>query len=133
FLADVAPVCVLANCVAMFLWDGSLQLDREIREASRGIEDTGIEESTRRARVQASCARTALIECRRIRAERQTADNLGQKNPGAEIFVDETCVLPDPSKPGILGVDAFLHRPGVDVGAGFERVTRDLAKTRDQL
>ncbi len=49
-----------------------------------------------------------------------------------EIFVDEAGVLPDPSKAGILRVDAFLHRAGVYVRARVEVFIRHRSKTLDQ-
>ena len=55
-----------------------------------------------------------------------------EKHPRSELGVDHAGVLADPAEPGVLRVDAFLHRAGVDVGARLEAVPRGGAQPLDQ-
>src|SRR4029079_8423463 len=126
FLADVASVRMPAHRDAMFFRNRAFQLDCEIREASGGVEHTCLKNRSRRTRLQASGARTALIKCRSIRRERQAANDLGEKDPGTKLFVDEAGVLSDPPETGVLRVNALLHRPCIDVRASLELFIRDL-------
>ena len=45
-----------------------------------------------------------------------------EEDPRSESRVDHARVLADPADTGVLRVDAFLHRPGVDVGAASNGV-----------
>src|SRR5206468_6973587 len=133
FLADVASVGVLVQGVTIPGWNGSLELDGEVRKTARRIEDAWSHERTGRARVQASRARPALIERRGVRLEREAAENLGKKDPRTQVFIDQAGVLADPSKPRILRVHPFLYRARVDVGPRFEILAGDSSKTRHEL
>src|SRR5256885_10621752 len=83
-------------------------------------------------RLEAQRTSAALIERRRVHFERQTADDLGEKDPRPELRMDDAGVLADPSEPGVLRVDALLDGPGVDVGARVERLRPAVAHPRDQ-
>ena len=92
----------------------------------------GADERLRRARLEAQRAGAALVERRRVDLERQAADDLAEKQPRAELGVDDAGVLADPADARVLRVDALLHRAGVDVGARLERLRCRGAHPREQ-
>src|SRR5205823_13020879 len=77
-------------------------------------------------------AGAASIERLRIRFERETADDLAEKDPGPVIRVDHAGVLANPTDAGMLRVNALLDRTSVDVPASFERLAGRLAHPREQ-
>src|SRR3954468_18942433 len=132
FLADIAAVDARPDPGAVLGRDVATVLDRQVRNALGRVEDAGRDERVGRAGVEAERARAALIERRRIDRERQAADDLGQENPRAELWMNDAGVLADPAEAGVLRVDPFLHRPGVDIGTGVERLGGLLAHPCDQ-
>ena len=84
------------------------------------------------AGIKTEGAGAALIESRCIRLERNVADDGGQEDPGSDVGVDETGVLPDPTEPGVLGIHPLLHRPGVAsaiVGARTPQQLKEILQT----
>ena len=117
------PRCSTGNAPSM--------LDRQVGDAARRVEHARLRRARGRTRLEAQRAGAALIERRRVRLERQAADDLGQEDPRPERRVDHAGVLADPADAGVLRVDALLHRTGVDVGARLERLAATLrASTR---
>ena len=94
------------------------------------IEHARLDERAGRTRLETARAAAALLEPLRVGLERQRADDLAEKQPRAELGVDQAGVLADPAEPGVLRVDALLHRAGVDVGARVERLGRLLRASR---
>ena len=74
--------------------------------------------------------RAALLEPLRVGLERSVHDDLAEEQPRAELGVDQAGVLADPAEPGVLRVDALLHRAGVDVARGLERLGRHRRASR---
>src|SRR5205823_3444422 len=132
FLTNVASVDMRSDRAAMRVGDGPAELDREIRDAARRIENARRDNRVRRTCIEAQRAGAAPIERRRIRLERKTADDLAEKDPRSVVRIDHAGVLANPTNAGVLRVDALLHRTGVDVSAGFERLAGRLAHPREQ-
>ena len=107
-------------------------LDRQVRDAAGRVEHAWRDEAPGRTRLDAERARAALIERGPIALERQAADDLGEKNPRADLGVDDARVLADPADARVLRVDALLHRTGVDVRASLERLGRRVAHPLEQ-
>src|SRR5262249_50778609 len=105
---------------------------REVGEAPCRVQHPGINERARRACFNAANACAALIEAGRIWIERKAREDLREKDPGTQIFVDQAGVLPDPSDTGVLRVDGLLDRPRVNVGASLEVFIRDRSQPFDQ-
>ena len=116
----------------MFLGHVAAQLDRQIGNAARRVEHARRHERMGRTRLETQRAGAALIEGRRVKRERQAADDHAEKHPRPEIGVDHAGVLPDPADAGMLRVDALLDRPGVDVHPRLERHRRRVAHPREQ-
>src|SRR4030095_3470039 len=100
--------------------------------AARRIEYAGSDDRLRRTRLEAEHAGAALVERRRVHLQRQAADDLREKDPGSDVGMDDARVLADPPDAGVLGVDAFLHRSGIDIHARLERLGRALAHPGEQ-
>ena len=66
---------------ALLRWDWPLQLNGQIREATRGIEDVRFDQRTGWARVETQGAVAALIEGRTIGVQRQTAEDFREEDP----------------------------------------------------
>src|SRR4029077_16359201 len=124
FLADVAAIHMRADAGAAPGGDGSPQLDREIRNTARRIEDAWRDERVSGTRLETQRACPALIQRRRIDLEWQTADDFREEDPRSEPRVDDARVLANPADAGILRVDPFLDRTSVNVGARVERLRR---------
>ena len=116
----------------MLAGDVAAQLDRQIRDAARRIENTGRDDRLRRTGFEAERAGAALIDRRRIHLERQAADDCAEKHPRSELRVDHARVLADPPDARVLRVDALLNRTGVDIRARLERLRPRFAHPRDE-
>src|SRR5262249_17196894 len=123
-LAHVAAVDVRPDRGLVLARDVAAKLNRQIRDAARRIEDAGRDDGARRTRVQTTGARSALVERWRIDRQRQAAEDRAEKYPRSERRVDDARILADPADAGMLGVDALLDRPGVDVRARVEWLGR---------
>src|SRR5438105_2859570 len=60
-LADVAAEEPVAEGCAEFARDGAAELNREIADAARGVENVGLRESLRRTGVEAGAAGAAVV------------------------------------------------------------------------
>ena len=115
-LADVAAVGVMRRCLAALLRESLplvsiVRYDRHrVASSTCGSTSAPVGHASRQQR-----AGPALIERRLVGLELQIGDDHGQEQPGPELGVDQARVLADPAEPGVLRVDALLHRTGVDV------------------
>src|SRR5262249_60018854 len=108
FLTDVAAVGMPPEALALIDRDAALQLDRQVRQAARRVEDVRLDDRAGRTGVETEPARAALIQRRRVGLERQAADDLREKQPRSEVRIDDARVAPDPAEAGVLRVDALL-------------------------
>src|SRR5262249_33596074 len=131
-LTHIASVDAGADARVVLPRDVAAKLDRQVRHAPGRIEHPGRDERAGRTRLEAQCAGAALVERWRIHLERQTADDLGEKDPGPERRVDDAGVLANPADAGVLRIHTLLHRTGVDVGARVERLSRLFAHPSEQ-
>ena len=51
--------------------------------------------------------------------ELERGEDHAEKQPRAELLIDDAGVLADPADAGVLGVDALDDRAGIDVAAGL--------------
>src|SRR5262245_22497109 len=116
-LADVAAVHVVAKRGVKLLGDRTFQLNRQIRETACRIELAGLDERSGRACLEASRARTALVDAGRVGIERKCADDFREEQPRADLRVDQAGVLPYPPEAGVLRIDPLLDRAGIDIRA----------------
>ena len=121
-----------ADVVAGRGGNAPLQFDREIGETPGRIEHVRLGDGAGGTRIEAERARAASVERRRIRVERQVADDDGEKQPRSAFLVDQAGVLPDPPDPGVLRVNPLLHRPGIHVRATLEAVAGGLPHPGEQ-
>ena len=127
-LADVAAEHLLANRRPPFLGDRALLLDRQIRQAARGVDDVRLDDRAGRTCLEAARARAALIDAGLVGREIEVREDLRQQEPGTQPRVDEARVLADPAEPGLLGEHALLH--GTVVHAGKRLETRRAGTVR---
>src|SRR5262249_44283247 len=131
-LTDVTAVDTRSDRRLQLVWDAASQFDRQIRNASVRIEDAGGADRLRWTRLETQRAGAAAIERRRVDVEPQAAENHSEKDPRAQLGMNDTGVLADPADAGVLGVHAFLHWTRVDVRARVERLVARLAHPREQ-
>src|SRR5262249_36489125 len=110
-LANVAAEKLPTASGAKFFVDAFTQLDGEIRDAASRVEHVGLDEGTGRAGIQTQRAIATEIGRRhgkgigafawegRRQVERSEHD--AEEKPGAQILVDEACVLGQPTEPGV--------------------------------
>src|SRR4029453_2539677 len=127
FLADVTAIHMSADAFKQRTGNRATELDSQVRHASRRIEYSWGHEGLSRACLETQRARAALIQRRHVHLERQAADDLTQKEPGAGSRTDHARVLANPADPGMAGVHALLHRAGVDIDACVELSGRSVS------
>src|SRR4051812_40128442 len=98
------------------------RFDRQVGDAAVRIEHPGLDEGAGRTCVETPRAAAALLEPLRVGLEVEGAHDFGEEQPRPELRVDQAGVLANPAKTGVLRVDTFLHRTGVDVRTRFEWV-----------
>ncbi len=120
-LTDVAAVHQGAHRGAKVRRGRLAQLDRQVRDAARGVDRAGRDDGAGGTRRQARRALAALVEARLVGLERQARDEASEEQPRTQLGVDHAAVLADPADAGVLRVDALLDRPGVDVRPRLKR------------
>src|SRR5215470_10946533 len=98
-LADVAAEDPALQIRPDRLWQfGFAQFDSAVRNASRGVELIRLDDSLRRAGVNAGPALAAMIRFNeRVVIEFYRKQQFPQKDPRAELFSDQVRVFADPS------------------------------------
>ncbi len=95
--------------------DGALEFDREVGDATAGIELEGRRDGGRRARTDTAAAGAAAVSFRRVGGELEGGQNLPEKNPVPELAVDEVGMFADETQARAFSQVAFEQRAGIDV------------------
>src|SRR5580704_8448843 len=109
-LANVAAKDMRADSAPVLLRNWAAQFDSKVGDAAARVHRvlrSGGNQSFGRARVDATGAGSAAIGRRRIDLQFERCDQLAQKEPRPERFVDQTGILPDPAKPREAGEGSF--------------------------
>ena len=108
-------------------------LNREIRNAQARIKFSRRNNRLRRTGGYATRARAAAIRSRQVsrkfRRNFQRREDYSEKQPRAQLLVDDAGVLPDPSDARILGIHAFDKRAGVDIRTKFNSLVSSLVSS----
>ena len=123
----------MANRRAKFKRDGAFQFDREIGNATAGVELEWRSDGGCWAGGNAAGAGAATVFLGRIRFEFDGGDDFGEENPIAELAADEVGVFADEAETGALGEIAFEQRPGVDIPQGARVFAGELVDEVGQL
>jgi hypothetical protein len=126
-LADIAPIDVIPHRRGQRFRNTALELYREVRNATRGVEHSWGDDRPGGTRFDAQGARAALIEGGGIDVERQAANNFREKDPRAALGVDHAGVLADPTDARVLRVDTLLDRARIHIRASVEGFRRCVA------
>ncbi len=91
--------------------------DRQVRDASAGVQHVRLDESSRGARVQAPGAAAAAVGQRGVGLEARRGQHGPDEEEGAEARVEQHRVLPDPAQAGARGEVPLQQGPRVHVGS----------------
>src|SRR5262249_37789145 len=114
-LADVAAEHMASDTIAHPLRDRSPFFDGEIRDALVGIELVRSKKRVCWASVQTTRASSTPIWGRQIGCQLQRGQNHSKEQPRPLRLIENAGILADPSHSGVLGVNAFDERSGIDV------------------
>src|SRR5437867_4377258 len=99
-LADVAAEDLAAETGALPVGDGALQLDGQVADAARGVEDVRGGQGAGRARVEARGAAPAHVGAGGVGKQLEVGDQLAEEEPRAVLRVQEAGVLAPGAEPG---------------------------------
>src|SRR5690606_39038205 len=95
-LADVAAEDARRQAVAPLFLYRTAHFDREIRQATRGVQLVGGDDGARATGVEAPRARAALIHTRQVGLKVKVRDDLPKEHPRPERRIDQAGVFPNP-------------------------------------
>jgi hypothetical protein len=119
-LADVAAEHPRRQRVAPLFVHGAAHFNRQVGDAARGIYLVGGRNGACRAGVKTSRAGAALVHTWKIRFKVEVGDDLAEKHPRPQRWVDQARIFPDPAKAGRLSVHTLLHRAIIHTCEGFQ-------------
>ncbi len=121
-LADVAAKHPAREAAPQPLGNGALVLDRLVGEAEARVHHPRRGKRPRGAALETALARAAQRLMRLVvDVDRAVEKHHRQRQPRAELAVDEQPVLANPTEPGALGPDLLHRHAGVDAGVGPHR------------
>src|SRR5215475_46645 len=120
-LADVAAEDVVAHGGPQLLWNFASLFNREIGDTQTGIEFARGRDRLCRTCVNAAGTASAAIRRGKVRRKVERGEHHAEKEPGAQLLVDDAGVLADPSDASVARVYPFQDRTGVDIAAGLKR------------
>src|SRR5262245_697260 len=94
-LADVATKQVMADVFAKLLGNRATQFNVEVSDTAAAIEEIGSHDSLCWTGVDAFRAGAAAVRCRIVRVEFEICHDTAEKDPGTDLVIDDTGVLPE--------------------------------------
>src|SRR5258706_1187622 len=120
-LADVAAEDVAAEPLAPVFRDSALDLDGQVADAARGVEDVRRGECLGGARLEAGRAAAAHVGPWPVGGQLQVGHDLAQEEPRAVLGMEEARVLAPRPEAGGRRPGPLDDRPGVGVGPARNR------------
>src|SRR5437867_713730 len=116
-LADIATEHPVSDVRPLPGRDAAADLDRQVRDAARRIDQVRLRDRPRRAGVETGGARAAAVGHRIVGREIEIGQHLAEEQPGVAARVDQVGVLPEPAETGARRQLALQDRHGVGVDA----------------
>ena len=102
-LADIATENPVLKFVFIFLRQFTLGFNGMVRDAPACVEQTGCEDGTGRAGIDSTGAAPAeIVDLLLFVLQFQVSDDLADENEGADLWVDQAGILPDPAQAGFF-------------------------------
>src|SRR5690349_18828592 len=108
------PVAELVRYVAA-------KLDREISDTAPAVQHVWLDNRLRRACVNTPSTASAAGRSRRVHFQFEIRQDAAEKDPGADLLIDDARVFAEPADPGIFCIHSFEDWTSVHIRARLSR------------